>query len=319
MVLRGGRLEHRVFRDFPEYLGAGDVLVLNETRVIAARLRGTRLPSGGNVEVLLLRPAEGNRYDSHATRWKALLKPAKRLRVGSVIAFGKHGSAKVTGVDDDGVRELQFELRDSFEAFLRKAGTLALPPYIRNDSAQAQKRYQTIFAAHPGSVAAPTASLHFTKRVLSELERKHVQIVKLTLDIGLGTFRPMKGARVHDHFMHGETYAIPARAAQAIRKAKAQGRRVVAAGTTVVRALEGCALQHGRVRAGADETELFITPGFSFRVVDALLTNFHLPRSTLLVLVSAFAGREHILRSYACAVRERYRFFSFGDAMYIEP
>jgi S-adenosylmethionine:tRNA ribosyltransferase-isomerase len=194
-----------------------------------------------------------------------------------------------------------------------------LPPYIHNDSADAQARYQTIFAREPGSVAAPTASLHFSDAVFEALRHKGVDVAKIVLDVGLGTFRPMQSDRVEDHVMHAESFVIPAAAQTAIESAKSQGRRIVAAGTTVMRALEGSAFAHGAVRRGPDQTDIFIKPGFSFRVVDALITNFHLPRSTLLVLVSAFAGRENVLQAYDAAVQAGYRFFSFGDAMYIEP
>jgi S-adenosylmethionine:tRNA ribosyltransferase-isomerase len=214
---------------------------------------------------------------------------------------------------------VEFSLIVPFETFLERAGKLPLPPYIHNDSAEAQERYQTIFAREPGSVAAPTASLHFTERVLDDIRAKGVQIVKLVLDVGLGTFRPMQGQTLDEHVMHAESFAIPRETVDAIAGAKDEGRRVVAAGTTVMRALEGSADKHGRPRAGEDETEIFITPGFQFRVVDAMITNFHLPESTLLVLVSAFAGYDRIMRAYEEAIAREYRFFSFGDAMFIQP
>jgi S-adenosylmethionine:tRNA ribosyltransferase-isomerase len=311
-------IEHRSFRDLPQYLRAGDVLVLNETRVIAARVFGTR-PSGGHVQLLLLRPTHQGRYDPQATRWQALAKPGRRLREGQRVLFGDLGDALVTAVHDDGVRDVEFTLNVPFETFLERAGKLPLPPYIHNDSAEAQERYQTIFAREPGSVAAPTASLHFTQRVLDDIRAKNVEIVKLVLDVGLGTFRPMQGESLDQHVMHSESFAIPQEAADAIAHAKDDGRRVVAAGTTVMRALEGSAAKHGRLQAGEDETDIFITPGFHFRVVDAMITNFHLPQSTLLVLVSAFAGYDLIMRAYEEAIAREYRFFSFGDAMFIEP
>ena len=292
--------------------------VLNETRVIAARLFGTR-PTGGHAEVLLLRPTHHGRYDPHAARWQALVKPGRRLRVGDRVLFGDLGEAAIVHVHDDGVRDVEFSLNVPFETFLERAGTLPLPPYIHNDSQEAQERYQTIFAREPGSVAAPTASLHFTQTVFEALERKGVEMVKLVLDVGLGTFRPMQGERLDEHVMHSESFSIPQRTVDAIASAKREGRRVIAAGTTVMRALEGSAHAHGELRAGEDETAIFITPGFTFRIVDAMVTNFHLPQSTLLVLVSAFAGREAIMRAYREAVEREYRFFSFGDAMFIEP
>lgn len=317
-MLRQGSIEHRSFRELPQVLRAGDLLVLNETRVIAARVFGAR-PSGGRVEVLLLRPSHHGRYDPGASRWEALVKPGRRLGEGERITFGDLGEATVACVHDDGVRDLEFALRVPFETFLERAGSLPLPPYIHNDSAEAQARYQTIFAREPGSVAAPTASLHFTERVFADLDSKGIEIAKLVLDVGLGTFRPMQGERLEEHVMHSESFAIPPATREAIERAKSQGRRVVAAGTTVMRALEGSAHKHGALRAGEDETDVFITPGFRFRVVDALITNFHLPQSTLLVLVSAFAGRAAIFKAYAEAVAENYRFFSFGDAMFVEP
>lgn len=317
MIVRGGTVEHRQFLNLPDYLHEGDVLVLNETRVIAARVFGTRA-SGGKAELLLLRPARG-RYDPHATRWEVLAKPGRKLGIDREVAFGDDGRARIVAVHgEDGVREAEFSLAIPFEQFLDRYGDLPLPPYIHNDSPEARERYQTVFARVPGSVAAPTASLHFTPRVLDELRAKGVQIVKLVLDVGLGTFRPMQGEKLEEHVMHGETFEIPEATADAIARAKAEGRRVIAAGTTVVRALEGSAKRHGKVTAGVDETALFIKPGFAFRAVDALITNFHLPQSTLLVLVSAFAGRERMLNAYRIAVEEEYRFFSFGDAMLLE-
>lgn len=319
LVMRNGALEDARFSELPGYLRTGDLLVLNETRVIAARLSGTREGSGGAVEVLLLRPAAQQRYDGRALRWHALLKPGRRVRAGTRILFGSDASAHVVAEFGEGVRELEFSLATPFENFLERAGRLPLPPYIKNESQEAQNDYQTIFARKPGSVAAPTASLHFTGDVMNGLAERGVEIAYLTLDVGLGTFRPMKSNRLSEHHMHAESFSIPTEAAGAVARAKAQGRRVIAAGTTVMRALEGSAAQHGMVRAGEDETNIFITPGFAFRVVDALITNFHLPQSTLLVLVSAFAGREAMLHAYRTAIECGYRFFSFGDAMFIEP
>jgi len=318
-VLRKGHIEHGMFRDLPQYLRDGDLLVLNETRVIAARIFGKRQPSGGHVELLLLRPSHHGRYDPQATQWQALARPGRRMREGQRVSFDDVGSAMITKVHPDGVREVEFSLRVPFEEFLERTGSLPLPPYIHNDSREAQERYQTIFAREPGSVAAPTASLHFTQDVFDALGAKGVEIAKLVLDVGLGTFRPMQGERLEEHVMHSESYEIPQRTVDAIARAKAEGRRVVAAGTTVMRALEGSVSKYGSPKAGPSETDIFITPGFTFRVVDALITNFHLPHSTLLVLVSAFAGRETILHAYDEAVSREYRFFSFGDAMYIEP
>jgi len=317
MVVTETGIQHRVFRAVPELFTRGDVLVLNETRVIAARVFGRRAESGGRVELLLLHPAESMRYDQSATRWIALVRPARRMRAGQSVLFGELGEAVVAAELEEGLREIDFSLRVPFETFLENAGRLPLPPYIHNDSEEAQVRYQTVFARAPGSVAAPTASLHFTPELLRAIEERGVEIVYLTLDVGLGTFRPMKTERLDEHLMHAEAYGIPPGTAKAVDRAKDEGRRVIAAGTTVVRALEGSASQHGRVVAGEEETDIFIRPGYEFRVVDAMITNFHLPQSTLLVLVSAFAGRERILNAYRIAVEESYRFFSFGDAMFL--
>ena len=318
LVMRGASLEDARFCDLPQYLREGDLLVLNETRVIAARLLGTR-KGGGNAELLLLRPAAQQRYDAGALRWQALAKPGRKLHTGASIEFPGFGSAQVVAEHEGGIREIEFTLDLPFERFLECAGRIPLPPYINNKTQEAQDDYQTIFARQPGSVAAPTASLHFTQSVIDEVRSRGVRIANLSLDVGLGTFRPMKGGRLDEHRMHAETFSIPARTAQDVASAKAEGRRVVAAGTTVMRALEGSAEKYGSVRAGDDETSIFIKPGFQFRVVDTLITNFHLPQSTLLVLVSAFAGRERILAAYRAAIERGYRFFSFGDAMLIEP
>jgi len=317
MVLDADVRTHRAFSDLPELLEPGDLLVLNQTRVIPARLTGARVPSGGRVEVVLLHPAGNPRYDPGAVRWEALVRPARRLRPGARIAFGEVGEAVVLGAADGGIRELEFALRVPFERFLEQIGRLPLPPYVRNDSAQAQERYQTVFATVPGSVAAPTASLHFTPELFERLAARGVETARIALDVGLGTFRPISASKIDDHAMHAESYEIPHEAAAQIERARREGRRVVAAGTTVVRALEGNAREHGSVAAGPGLTDLFVTPGFRFRVVGAMITNFHLPKSSLLVLVSAFAGRERILRAYREAVARRYRFFSFGDAMLI--
>jgi S-adenosylmethionine:tRNA ribosyltransferase-isomerase len=317
LVVQGEANSHRRFTDLPEYLRPGDILVLNETRVIAARLFGTR-QSGGAVELLLLHPAESMRYDPNADRWIALAKPARRLRTGTRISFGPLGDAVVTSELEEGIRELQFEIGLPFEEFLARAGTLPLPPYIHNESVEAQERYQTVFARVPGSVAAPTASLHYTPELLARIEDAGVEILRIALDVGLGTFRPMTAERLTDHMMHSEAYHIPAAAAEAIAGARGQGRRVIAGGTTVVRALEGNIQSHGRIVPGDGTTDIFIRPGHRFAAIDAMITNFHLPQSTLLVLVSAFAGRERILAAYREAVAKNYRFFSFGDAMFIE-
>lgn len=317
LVMRPGGLQHARFSQLPAFLRRGDLLVLNDTRVIAARLLGERVPGGGRVELLLLRPADRDRYDERATRWHALAKPGRRMQPGQRVSFGAHGSCLVTGVHEGGIREIELDLALPFADFLEQCGTMPLPPYIHNESDEAQKDYQTIFARNPGSVAAPTASLHFTDAVMRGLDDAGIETARLTLDVGLGTFRPMQSARLDDHLMHAETYDIPPATANAVERAKREGRRVIAAGTTVVRALEGSALANGTVAAGASSTDVFITPGFQFAVIDGMITNFHLPGSTLLVLVSAFAGRERVLAAYRTAVKDRYRFFSFGDAMLV--
>jgi S-adenosylmethionine:tRNA ribosyltransferase-isomerase len=292
------------------------VLVLNETRVIPARLRFARA-TGGAGEILLLRPADRDAFAFEARRWYALVRPARRLPPGTRLDVGGAG-VTIEAVTEDGQRILRFDDGVDVAELLERAGELPLPPYVGPGDRARADRYQTVFARVPGSVAAPTASLHFTESVLGAIAERGVEIVRLTLDVGIGTFRPMRAGPIAAHRMHGERYAIPEATAAAINRARAEGRRVVAAGTTVMRALEGAALAGGIVPAGAGETSLFITPGFRFRVVDALLTNFHLPQSTLLVLVTAFIGYERTRAAYDAAIARAYRFFSFGDAMFAE-
>jgi S-adenosylmethionine:tRNA ribosyltransferase-isomerase len=303
------------FGDLPQLLRAGDVLVINETRVVPARLRGARA-GGGRAEVLLLRPRDREAFDYEARDWHALVRPGKRLQRGARLTFGVV-TAEIAEVLDDGTRVLRFDADADVRSLVEQHGEMPLPPYVGPGDAARDARYQTIFARVPGSVAAPTASLHFTSEVLAALAAGGVTIVPLVLDVGLGTFRPMSGERIDAHVMHFEQYAIPATTAAAVAAAQTEGRRIIAAGTTVVRALESAARTTGAVAAGSGQTDLFITPGYRFRIVDALLTNFHLPQSTLLVLVAAFAGRERILSAYGHAIEQRYRFFSFGDAMLI--
>jgi S-adenosylmethionine:tRNA ribosyltransferase-isomerase len=316
-VLEKSGARHLLFRDLPRLLRNDDVLVVNETRVIAARLFGQRLRGAASVELLLLHPAGSQRYDSRASTWLALARPARRLREGDRITFGEFGEATVTKVLPDGMREVALSLPGPLEVFLERAGKMPLPPYIRNDTAEAAQRYQTVFARVPGSVAAPTASLHFTPELLREIKEAGIEIVRLTLDVGLGTFRPVTAQRLDEHVMHAEAYEIDASAAGAIERARNRRRRIVAVGTTVVRALEGNFQRHGCIKAGEDVTDIFIRPGFRFRVVKAMVTNFHLPRSTLLALVSAFTGRERVLEAYREAIARGYRFYSFGDAMFL--
>jgi S-adenosylmethionine:tRNA ribosyltransferase-isomerase len=317
MVLDGDAIAHRSFSSLPHLLRPDDLLVLNETRVIPARLVGERKRGGGRVELLLLHPAGSMHYDPKALRWIALAKPARRLRCGDRIVFGALGEVTVRAELAEGMREIELCIGVAFEEFLQRAGRMPLPPYIRNDSPSAQRRYQSVFARLPGSVAAPTASLHFTPRLLREVAGRGIEIARLALNVGLGTFRPVATESIDEHDMHAESYSIEAEAARAIESARFSGRRIVAVGTTVVRALEGNLREHGRIEPGEHVTNLFITPGFRFGAVGAMITNFHLPRSTLLMLVSAFAGRDRVLRAYAQAVAERYRFYSFGDAMFV--
>ena len=309
-------MEHRTFGDFPALLRAGDVLAINETRVVRARLRATR-ERGGDAELLLLRPRARAAFDPSAREWLALVRPGRKLRAGARLRVGDAG-ATIVEVLADGPRVVRFDDGVDVGALLEAHGEVPLPPYVGPGDASRAERYQTVFARVPGSVAAPTASLHFTHDVLDAIRARGVVVAPLVLDVGIGTFRPMSGAVIDEHVMHAERYAIPPETADAIAQAKREGRRVIAAGTTVLRALEGAALRDGTVRADEGETDLFVTPGFRFAVVDALLTNFHLPRSTLLVLVSAFAGYARVRRAYRAAIDRRYRFFSFGDAMFVE-
>ena len=305
---REGPERHARVRDLPSLLGPGDLLVLNDTRVIPARLYGTRVGGGGGrMEILLLeRVAE--------REWDALVKPGRRAKPGTILEFDAGLHAEVTAKDPGGRHRLRFS--EPVEGHLDRLGHIPLPPYIeRPDTDEDRERYQTVYARSPGAVAAPTAGLHFSTGLLSEIEERGVGIARVTLHVGIGTFKPVSAERIEEHRMERERYEVSEEAAEAIRRAH----RVVAVGTTVVRTLESAALAGGgEVRPGAGSTELFITPGFPFRVVDALLTNFHLPRSTLLMLVSAFAGRERVLAAYEEAIREGYRFYSYGDAMLVE-
>lgn len=310
---KSGSRRDRVFRDIVELLQPGDVLVVNNTRVRPARLLGEK-ESGGRCEAFLLRRAPGD-----AEVWHCLIRASKSPRPGSRLFFP--GGISATLLDSggaDGIRSLQFFGSDDFSAAIEAIGHIPLPPYIRrHDATIDRERYQTVYAAETGAVAAPTAGLHFTPQILAQLQERGVDVVPLTLHVGIGTFAPVRTSNLDEHRMHSELYDIPAATAETIRAAKTAGRRVVAVGTTTTRALEAAATG-GTLRSGAGETDIFITPGYSFRMVDALITNFHLPRSTLLVLVSAFAGRELILDAYRHAVAARYRFFSYGDCMFLE-
>lgn len=305
-----GELNHQHFRDVPELLSPGDLLVLNDTRVIPARLRGKR-PTGGDIELLLLEPAgEG--------RWITLAKPAKRLREGERVLLPEGREAIVEAVGEEGRRTVRFEPLEEWDAWLWRNGSMPLPPYIQREvEASDRERYQTVYAEHKGAVAAPTAGLHFTDELLGELESKGIGNARLTLHVGIGTFRPVSVEDVRDHRMDAERYIVNKETAQKINDTKKNGGRIVAVGTTAVRTLESISDEEGMVHPGSDATDIFIRPPYRFKTIDALITNFHLPGSTLIMLVSALAGRETILRAYKEAVRERYRFFSYGDAMLI--
>jgi S-adenosylmethionine:tRNA ribosyltransferase-isomerase len=317
MDLSTATVRHRTFADFPSLLRPDDVLVINETRVIRARLRGTREPGGGAAELLLLRPTAGGAFDAETRSWQALVKPGRRLRSGARILLDPDVFVEIVSSRDDGSRDVRFGGDVPVPEILERYGELPLPPYVGAGDAARAERYQTIFARVPGSVAAPTASLHFTQRVFDAIRARGTAVVPLVLDVGLGTFKPMESETIDEHVMHAERYAIPAATADAVNAAKAQGRRIVVAGTTALRALEASAAASGAVRAGPAETSLFITPGFRFNIADVLLTNFHLPGSTLLVLVAAFGGYERVMQAYRDALAHGYRFFSFGDAMLV--
>lgn len=304
------RLEHRRFYDLPLYLRPGDILVLNDTRVIPARLLGKKAGTGGQVEVLLLRPLWGN-------CWEVLVRPGRRIPPGTEILFGKGELwAKVLDRTPQGGRLVEFQYEGEWEEILERLGEVPLPPYIKEKLSDPE-RYQTVYASRPGSVAAPTAGLHFTPQLLKELKEKGIKIVYILLHVGLGTFRPVREEMVENHRMHAEYFYVDEEAARTINEARRQGGRVIAVGTTVVRTLETVATPEGEIKPRDGFTELFIYPGYRFKAVDALITNFHLPRSTLLMLVCAFAGRERVLEAYQVAIKERYRFYSFGDAMLI--
>lgn len=306
-----GEMEHRVFHDIVEYLHEGDCLVLNNTKVIPARLMGTKKDTGATIEVLLLKRREND-------IWETLVKPGKKAKPGTVITFGE-GLLTGTVVDvvEEGNRLIQFSYEGIFEEVLDKLGEMPLPPYITH-KLQDKNRYQTVYAKYEGSAAAPTAGLHFTKELLAQVEAKGVKIAYVTLHVGLGTFRPVKEENVLEHHMHSEFYQVTPEAAKLINDTKAAGGRVICVGTTSCRTIESAADESGVVQAGCGDTEIFIYPGYRFKVLDNLITNFHLPESTLIMLVSALAGREHVLHAYETAVEMKYRFFSFGDAMFIK-
>ena len=313
MVLdqKTGAVSHHVFREIPSFLRPGDCLVLNNTRVIPARLMGVREETGGAVEVLLLKRRTGD-------VWECLVKPGKKARPGTRLAFGDgllH--AQVEDVVEDGNRLIRFFYDGIWEEVLDRLGEMPLPPYITH-KLQDKNRYQTVYARFDGSAAAPTAGLHFTPELLDQIQDMGVELAYVTLHVGLGTFRPVKVENVKEHHMHSEYYQVSAEAAEKINRTKKNGGRVICVGTTSCRTVESAADENGQVEAGCGDTDIFIYPGYRFKVLDALITNFHLPESTLVMLVSALAGREHVLAAYEEAVKERYRFFSFGDAMLIQ-
>ena len=305
-----GKTEHHIFTDILDYLNPGDCLVVNNTKVIPARLIGSKVGTDAKVEVLLLKREADD-------VWETLVKPGKKLKPGAKVSFGEGLlTGEILEVVEDGNRKIRFTYEGIFEEILDQLGQMPLPPYITHQLKD-KTRYQTVYAKHDGSAAAPTAGLHFTPELLQKIQHQGVQIAHVTLHVGLGTFRPVKVENILDHHMHSEYYMVEEDQARLINETKARGGRVIAVGTTSLRTLESAAGPDGILTAGSGWTDIFIYPGYSFRMIDALLTNFHLPESTLFMLVSALAGRETILEAYAEAVREKYRFFSFGDAMLI--
>lgn len=314
MVLgkKSGEVSHHHFRDILDYLRPGDCLVINNTRVIPARLIGTKKETGAHVEILLLRRKKDD-------IWETLVKPGKKLRPGAEVTFGDGSlTATILDVVEGGDRLVQFHYDGIFEEVLDRLGEMPLPPYIKH-KLKDRDRYNTVYAKFDGSAAAPTAGLHFTKELLEEVKEKGVNIAQVTLHVGLGTFRPVKVDDVREHEMHTEWYRVTQETADLINQTNENGGRIIAVGTTSVRTLETVADEDGHMKAQEGDTSIFIYPGYKWKVVDGLITNFHLPESTLIMLVSSLAGREHVLAAYKEAVKERYRFFSFGDAMYINP
>lgn len=312
MDKKSGAVEHRLFKDIVEYLHAGDVLVLNNTKVIPARIFGVKEGGTAKIEVLLLK-----RDETLPNTWEVLVHPGKRCKVGTVIDFGEGRLKGEVIANTSAGRKITFHFDGIFEEILDELGTMPLPPYI-HEQLEDQNRYQTVYAKVDGSAAAPTAGLHFTTALLDTLREKGVEIEEVLLHVGLGTFKPVDEENIEDHEMHSEYYEISADTARRINQAKDEGRRIISVGTTSTRALESAA-RDGRLVAGSGWTTIFIYPGYQWQIVDGLITNFHLPKSTLMMLVSALSTRENILRAYEEAVRERYRFFSFGDAMFINP
>ena len=306
-----GAFSHHVFKEITEYLHEGDCLVINDTKVIPARLIGSKVETNAKIEVLLLKRKENN-------VWETLVKPGKKAKVGAKISFGDGLlMGEVIDVVEEGNRLIKFDFDGIFEEILDQLGQMPLPPYITHQL-EDKNRYQTVYATHTGSAAAPTAGLHFTPELLEEIKAKGVDIARVTLHVGLGTVRPVKVDEITEHHMHSEFFMIDEEAAEKINRAKETGHRVICVGTTSCRTVESAADENGHLEAKSGWTQIFIYPGYKFKVLDCLITNFHLPESTLIMLVSALAGREHVLVAYEEAVKERYRFFSFGDAMFIQ-
>lgn len=304
-----GEWKHEIFKNIIDYLRPGDCLVLNDTKVLPARLLGVKEDTGASVEVLLLKRRAGD-------LWETLVKPGKKLRPGAKVVFGDGAlKAEIMEVTEEGNRLVKFFYEGIFEEVLDRLGEMPLPPYITH-KLQDKNRYQTVYARYDGSAAAPTAGLHFTRELLSQIEEKGVRIAYVTLHVGLGTFRPVKAENILEHHMHSEYYQISAKTAEMINETKQNGGRVVCVGTTSCRSVESAADEKGMLTQCCGDTDIFIYPGYRFKVLDCLITNFHLPESTLVMLVSALAGREHVLAAYQEAIRERYRFFSFGDACF---
>ena len=306
-----GEIEHKRFFDLVDYLDENDVLVLNDTKVIPARLYGTKEQTGALIEILMLKEKENN-------VWECLTKPAKRVKLDTIISFGDGRlKARCISIKEDGIREFKLEYEGILYEILDKLGEMPLPPYI-HEKLKEKDRYQTVYAKNIGSAAAPTAGLHFTKDLMKKLETKKVKILYVTLHVGLGTFRPVATSDVLEHKMHSEFYMMDKKTADELNKAKKEGKRIISVGTTSTRTLETIMNLYGQFKECSGYTDIFIYPGYKFKAIDALITNFHLPKSTLVMLVSALAGRESILNAYAEAIKERYRFFSFGDSMFIK-
>ncbi|MDD2447063.1 MAG: tRNA preQ1(34) S-adenosylmethionine ribosyltransferase-isomerase QueA [Tissierellia bacterium] len=306
-----GEIEHKHFRSIIEYLYKGDTLVLNDTRVLPARIFGTRKGKEEKIEFLLLKKMESN-------QWETLVKPGKKAKVGNIIEFGNGLLVgEITSIGEEGTRIIRFKYNGIFEEILDKLGEMPLPPYIK-EKLEDKERYQTVYSKNPGSAAAPTAGLHFTNELLKDIQEKGVDIVYLTLHVGLGTFRPVKVENLLDHHMHSEYYNISDESANIINRAKSRGSRIISVGTTTTRTLETIARENGFIKGISGWTDIFIYPGYEFKIVDSLITNFHLPESTLMMLVSALSSKDIILNAYDVAVKEKYRFFSFGDAMFIK-